>query len=316
MVTQAVTVSGGRRVTFDWWGDGDSFPVFLLHGTPGSHRGPRPRTSVLYRLGVQLICYDRPGYGGSDRHKGRSVAAAAEDVSAIADALKLDEFGVVGRSGGGPHALACAALLGQRATTTAVLVSLAPSDAYGLSWRGGMTDSNVAEYDLADTGLEAVEADLTERAEQIRDDPESLLKFLNGELTAPDMRVVSDVPLRRQLHDTYKEAVRCGAYGWIDDVLAFRRPWEFDLGKIENPVLLWHGDEDVFSPLSHTHWLSENIPGAEVVIQPGAAHFDAVRILPKILARMRPNGGRADRAMAAGSERLGVEGPKQAAVSA
>jgi pimeloyl-ACP methyl ester carboxylesterase len=315
-VTQAVVVSDDRRVTFDWSGDIDGFPVFLLHGTPGSRSGPRPRASVLYRLGVRLICYDRPGYGESDRHKGRSVADAAWDVLAIADELKLKEFGVVGRSGGGPHALACAALLGQRPTITAVLVSLAPSDADGLDWHRGMTGSNVSEYKRADSCPEEVEADLTERAGQIRDDPESLLAFLADELTAPDRKVVSDVSIRRQLHDTYKQAVRVGAYGWIDDVLAFRRPWGFDLEKITNPVLLWHGDEDVFSPPSHTDWLARKIPGAKVDIQRGAAHFDAVRFLPKILARMKASEGKSNGTAAGRSERLGVEDPDEAAVAA
>jgi pimeloyl-ACP methyl ester carboxylesterase len=306
-VTPDVVVANGRRVTFDWWGDPDGFPVFLLHGTPGSRSGPRPRTSVLYRLGIKLICYDRPGYGGSSRQEGRSVADAAWDVLAIASKLRLQEFGVVGRSGGGPHALACAALLDSMVTSTAVLVSLAPHNADGLEWHNGMTASNVAEYQLADSDVEAVKADLTERADQIRADPESLLRFLDDELTAPDARVVTDVAILEQLHDTYREAVRAGAYGWIDDVLAFRRPWGFDLRKIASPVLLWHGDEDVFSPPAHTHWLADRIPQAKLHIQRGAAHFDAVPVLPKILADMKTREW---------SEGLGVERPVQAAVSA
>lgn len=96
----------------------------VMHETPGSRRSPRPRASVLYRLGVQLICYDRPGYGGSDRHPRRTVADAATDVQAIANELGIDSFGVVGHSGGGPHALACAALLGDRVHSAA---NLAPS---------------------------------------------------------------------------------------------------------------------------------------------------------------------------------------------
>src|SRR5580693_7962574 len=112
VVTREIGVSGGRRVAFDCWGDPKGFPVFLLHGTPGSRSGPVPRVPLLYQLGVQLISYDRPGYGGSDRHQGRTVTAAAWDVLDIADHLALDTFGVVGRSGGGPHALACAAFIG------------------------------------------------------------------------------------------------------------------------------------------------------------------------------------------------------------
>ena len=108
-------VVGNRRLlTIDVSGAPDGAPVFLLHGTPGSRNGPKPRSSVLYRLGVRLICYDRPGYGGSSRVPDRRVADAARDVEMIADKLKLGRFAVVGRSGGGPHALACSALLSDR----------------------------------------------------------------------------------------------------------------------------------------------------------------------------------------------------------
>jgi pimeloyl-ACP methyl ester carboxylesterase len=308
-VTLVISASDGRRLAVESRGGPSGTPVFLLHGTPGSRSGPRPRPSVLYRLGVQLICYDRPGYGGSDRCQERTVADAARDVLAIADALGIDEFGVVGRSGGGPHALACAALLAGRVQNAAVLVGLAPSDAADLDWYGGMTRSNVEEYGQADTDPEAVTARLTERANQIRDDPESMLRSLLPELTGPDRRIVADVAIRRQLTDTYVEAFRYGAHGWIDDVIAFRRPWGFDLSDITVPTLLWHGAEDVFSPAEHTRWLARQILNAEVDVrvQPGAAHFDAVEILPRVLAWMKGSNG---------SERLRVEGPHQSAFSA
>jgi pimeloyl-ACP methyl ester carboxylesterase len=96
-------------ITYEAWGDPGAHPVFLLHGTPGSRLGPRPRTFDLHKLGVRLIAYDRPGYGGSDRHPHRRILDAAEDVAVIAGHLKLDRYSVVGRSGGAPHALACAA---------------------------------------------------------------------------------------------------------------------------------------------------------------------------------------------------------------
>jgi len=216
------------------------------------------------------------------------VGDAAWDVLAVADELGLPEFGVVGRSGGGPHALACAAQLDKSRLRCAVaMVSLAPTDAEHLNWFWGMADSNVTEYNLADSGADAVEADLAVRAKQIRDDPESLLRFLLPELTGPDRRIVSDVAIWRQLTDAYAEAFREGADGWIDDVLAFRRPWGFDLTKITVPVRFWHGADDVFSPISHTCWLAGQIPHAEVELQQGAAHFNAVEILPRVLAQMK-----------------------------
>ena len=168
---------------------------------------------------------------------------------AIADQLRLDEFSVVGRSGGGPHALACAAIIGEQVRSATVLVGIAPSDATGLDWFDGMTESNVEEYGLASRDdSSAVVADLTERAERIRDDPQVLLRELEREMSEADRRIVSDVAIRRQLKAAYKEALKCGPYGWIDDVLAFRRAWGFDLTKIQVPVRLWHGLDDVFSP--------------------------------------------------------------------
>lgn len=272
----------------------DGKPVFLLHGTPGSRHGPKPRGIVLYRLGVRLISYDRPGYGGSDRRPGRTVADAAADVAAIADALGIGRFSVVGRSGGGPHALACAARLADRVDRAAVLVGFAPSDAEGLDWYDGMTRSNVEGFGSADTDLTtsrtlapdlgAVRAAIAERADQVKNDPEALIRFLLPELAKPDRRVVDDVAIRRQLVDTYAEALRGGAEGWIDDVLALRRSWGFDLGSVKVPTLLWHGADDMFSPVSHTEWLAARIADARPAVQPGAAHFGAVEVLPKVLA--------------------------------
>ena len=132
---------------------------------------------MLYRLGVQIISYDRPGYGGSDRDPERSVANAAWDVEAIADTLQLKEFSVIGRSGGGPHALACAVLLGDRVQRAAVLVSIAPPGD-GLTLDEGMCESNVSEYELASRSAAAVTADLTQPAAQIARDPRSLLEDL------------------------------------------------------------------------------------------------------------------------------------------
>ncbi|MCG6500466.1 alpha/beta fold hydrolase, partial [Kitasatospora sp. A2-31] len=132
-----VKAADGRALAVETVGDPRGRPVFLLHGTPGSRVGPHPRTSVLYRLGIRLVSFDRPGYGDSARLPGRRVSAAAADVRTIADELGIDRFAVLGRSGGGPHALACAALLPERVTRVALLVSLAPRNAAGLDWYGG-----------------------------------------------------------------------------------------------------------------------------------------------------------------------------------
>lgn len=282
-VQRKVQVPDGRWLAVEVTGALDGSPVFLMHGTPGSRSGPKPRGIVLYRLGVRLISYDRPGYGGSDRHENRSVADAAADVAAIADDLGIDRFAVVGRSGGGPHALACAALLPRRVTRAAVLVGLAPANAPDLDWYSGMGESNVDDYSTVDNDASAIALSLTTRAAHTRQDPESMVRFLRPSLSASDRRVVDDVAMRRLLAATWAEAVQHGAEGWIDDVLALRRNWGFDVRSVNCRVRLWHGEDDTFSPVGHTRWLAAQIRNAELEVQPGAAHFNAVEMLPQTL---------------------------------
>lgn len=305
--TRVITRSDGHKLAVDCIGAPKGLPVFLMHGTPGSRRGPRPRASVLYRLGIRLICYDRPGYGGSDRRAGRTVADAAGDVQAIAEALDLGTFAVVGRSGGAPHALACAAQLSGWVSSVVALVGLAPPDAPGLDWYDGMTYSNKTE--MAQEGAAEIAATLTLRTEQYSADPQLLLDRLRPELTRPDLRIVDEVAIQRLLSESYAEALRQGAEGWIDDSLALRNPWDFDLAKIKVPVLIWHGLDDVFSPVGHARWLAHRIrddredAAVEVRLQSGAAHFDAVEVLPDILTWVKDTAER--------SEGLRVDGTHQ-----
>lgn len=276
--------SKDRVLTAEVTGAPDGEPVFLLHGTPGSCAGPKPRSSVLYRQGVRLICYDRPGYGGSTRMPGRRVADAARDVEAVADELGIGRFCVVGRSGGGPHALACASLLPHRVARAAVLVGLAPANAAGLDWYEGMSAENARNHASAERGDAQLMREMIALAVRTTADPESLIEQLRTQASEPDLRFMQSVMYRRLLSASYAEALRVGPYGWIDDILAFRGDWGFALDRIVPPVRLWHGADDTFSPASHSRWLAARIPRAEVHVQYGAAHFAAVEVLPKILA--------------------------------
>jgi pimeloyl-ACP methyl ester carboxylesterase len=180
-------------------------------------------------------------------------------------------------------------MLGDRVLSTAILVSLAPSDAKDLDWYDGMAKSNVSDFGKADNEPTAVKAALACLADRVRNDPESLLKNLLPELATTDLRVVDDVTIRRLLTDTYAEALRDGPDGWIDDILALRRPWGFDLSSIRSPVLLWHGAKDTFSPVTHAYWLARQIPTAAIKVHSNAAHFGAVEMLPSILAWIKEN---------------------------
>ena len=283
-MTQQVPVGGGRELTVESTGDPEGNPVFLLHGTPGGRNGPRPRSIVLYRLGIRLISYDRPGYAKSHRNINRKVASAAEDVEAIADYFNLPRFSVVGRSGGAPHALACAARLPDRVISAAALASLAPGDADGLDWMAGMTESNQQAFGYAKTDQKALIAMLTEQAERVGKGS-GLLGALWSEMGNHDKEVVDDIALRRLVANIHVEALSNNCVdGWVDDVRALSGPWGFEPAKINVPVKLWGGKDDVFSPVGHTYWLAERIHGAEVEIGDGKAHFGTVEILPRILA--------------------------------
>ncbi|TDU04715.1 pimeloyl-ACP methyl ester carboxylesterase [Streptomyces sp. 846.5] len=284
-----VSAKDGRRLRVEEWGKKDGTAVFVLHGTPGSRIGVAPRHSVLYRQGIRLIAYDRPGYGWSDRHLGRRVVDAAEDVEAIANHLEVDRFAVVGRSGGGPHALACAARLGDRVTGTAALVGLAPrigDDGMGDAWYEGMGAGNREEYGRAVEGLDALTESLRDRARAIHRAPGELIEQLLAEVKAADLQVIADAGIRRILKDSYREALRQDGAGWIDDALAFVSDWGFRLSEIKSKVLLWHGMDDVFSPVRHSSWLDEHLPDSTLRMEPGAAHFDAIARLPDVLSRL------------------------------
>jgi pimeloyl-ACP methyl ester carboxylesterase len=313
-VGTCVKVAGGRRLAYDTWGDPKDPPVFLLHGTPGSRRGPRPRPHELMLMGIRLISYDRPGYGRSDRHIGRRVADAAADVEALADALGIDRFAVLGRSGGGPHALACAALLPDRVTSAAGLVSFAPRSAEGLDWFAGMGAANVREYSTAwrASDNEDTPDALTALAVLLSEFTESLtsLEFLRTNLDAKvpdnDRAVLDDPGIRTLLAENFVEAVgdarnlavipagpvgtrvgRSVLLGWLDDALAASRDWGFRPEDIDVPVLLWHGEDDAFAPVGHSRWLAGRIACSTLVIEPRSAHFGALVVLPSALQWLR-----------------------------
>jgi pimeloyl-ACP methyl ester carboxylesterase len=295
-VAQVVKTHDGRQLAVKSLGDPSGRPVFLLHGTPGTLDGPLPRGIFLYRLGIRLISYTRPGYPGSTRHEHRTVADAAADVEAIADKLELGRFSVIGRSGGAPHALACAAAkpLRGRVICTAALSSLAPYDAHGngLDWFAGMADSNIKAYrnatrshDVTDSQsyLHSLIVTFNEQARQVRNNSQGLLNALWPDLSGPERQVIGDTALRRLIAQVHAEAVRDSIDGWLDDVVALGSPWGFELSDIVSPVLLWHGVDDRYSPASHAKWLAKKIPTADLELNAGVAHFGAVEVLPETL---------------------------------
>ncbi|HEY1487100.1 MAG TPA: alpha/beta hydrolase [Micromonosporaceae bacterium] len=268
----------GRTLAYEILGDPGDPVVFSIHGTPGSRLGMHPTVD-----GACVVAFDRPGYGDSDPQPGRDVAAVVGEVEALADALGAETFAVYGTSGGGPHALACAALLGERVTRVASLVGVAPSDALGEEWTTGMSPSNIEEFAAAAAGRDALSELLTPAGDEARANPAALADMLAEELPPPDVACLSDPRTRDSLVVCMSEGLRRSVDGWIDDDLAFCTAWGFDPATIVVPTLIWHGEDDVLVPVAHAHWLHRAIPGSRLVTVPNAGHLAALGIAPTVV---------------------------------
>jgi pimeloyl-ACP methyl ester carboxylesterase len=263
----------GRTLLVLEAGDPEGHPVFALHGTPGSRLLWHELVEDAETRGIRLFGYDRAGYGGSSRDIGRSVAAAAVDVAAIADALGIRRFAVHGGSGGGPHALACAALLPGRVVAAASLAGVAPWEAEGLDWLDGMGQDNLDEFAATLAGPEELCAYLLgQRDAMLEETPDAIAHSLRSLLCPPDLAVLTG-DVARFLFDQLHAGIAERLDGWVDDDIAFVRPWGFQLADIRLPVQVWHGVQDQFVPVAHGHWLAERIPGAEAHIYEEDGHL-------------------------------------------
>jgi pimeloyl-ACP methyl ester carboxylesterase len=246
------------------------------HGTPGAGPLDPELVGPARAAGLQIVELVRPGYGGSTRVPGRSVADAAGMTADLADHLGHDRFVTLGWSGGGPHALATAALLPARCVAAISLAGIAPFDAEGLDYLAGMGDDNIEEFGAAlESGaalqafLEGALPSLTAvTGDQVIDAIATLLPevdraFLTGE-TADRMA------------ETFRWAVASGIWGWFDDDIAFVQPWGFDLDSIAVPVQIWQGSDDLMVPFAHGEWLAAHVPGASAMLVPGEGHLSMV----------------------------------------
>jgi pimeloyl-ACP methyl ester carboxylesterase len=220
-----------------------------------------------------LVTFSRPGYGDSTRLPGRSVADVAADVAAVLDHLDVSRCLVAGWSGGGPHALATATLLPDRVAGALVIAGVAPWDADGLDFLAGMGEQNIDEFGLAVQGETAIRPSLAAEAAALRDATVAdLVKGLDTLLPEVDRAVLTD-EYGADLTANFAEALRPGVDGWLDDDLAFVRPWGFSLADIAVPSFVWQGSEDLMVPFTHGQWLAGHIPGVTAHLEPGEGHL-------------------------------------------
>ncbi len=266
-----VEVAGGR-ILVEIAGPEDGALVIHHNGTPGGRRLYDGHLRAGVERGLRHACYSRPGYEGSERRPGRIFADCAEESAAVADALGADRFYVFGVSGGGPPALACAALLPERVLSAAVFAGFVPQDAEGVVWQEGMVPANIREYAALEAGDEPLYASIEAlAAEMVADDTENFGDALEEGFCEADRRA-----LRGAYRDHHRRAVRSivagGLWGWFDDDKAAFTDWGFDPAGISVPVSLWHGGEDPFVPPAHGEWLAQRIPGARLHSFPEHGH--------------------------------------------
>jgi pimeloyl-ACP methyl ester carboxylesterase len=285
-----VVDSDGRRLAFRVYGSDSRRRVVFHYGTPGTRRLRLPYVAAADRADVQLLVIDRPGYDASTRQAGRRVVDVVADVVTVLDELGWSTFAVWGASGGAPHALACAAALPERVTRCASVVGPAPFDTEDLDWFAGMSPGNVEEFTaaakgerayrplverLAATAVAAAEAGEIELADGY-DLPDADLRALRARLAEPGHL------------DVVRAACADGVDGWIDDCIAFVRPWGFSLRSLRRPVSVWYGPDDVLSPRAHARHLLTVIPDAEGHQLPAGGHILAGEDIDAIYRWLTP----------------------------
>jgi pimeloyl-ACP methyl ester carboxylesterase len=270
---RVIQTAEGRALAISESGDLDGYPVLVHMGTPNSRRLYGRNVRDAAERGLRLISYDRPGYGGSDADPGRSVADCAADVRAICAALGIERLAMWGISGGGPHVLACAALLPDLTAAVASLASPAPYGADGLDWFDGMGQLNVDDTRLMMADEPAARAKMDQ-------DREAFLGASAQEMAAEMKSLLSPVDeavLTSELGDylvySVQEGLAPGSQGWWEDSVAGVRPWGFDLAQISVPVLLLHGRHDQFVPFGHGQWLAAHVPGTEAWLFEDEGHL-------------------------------------------
>ena len=268
-----VPLADGRDLDVLTVGPEDGFPLVVHEGTPGGLVPNGKIVDAADELGLRLVMTARPGYEGSTPRPGRRVADVAGDVVQVLDALGAGQFVSIGFSGGGPHSLACAALLPGRCLAAASVAGVAPHGVEGLDFLAGMGPENVEEFTLALRGADALTPYLEKEAAALGSiEGEQIVASLGGLISGADAGVING-EFADELARSLRGAIREGIAGWRDDDLAFVADWGFPLDALRGRAAVWQGDQDNMVPFAHGQWLAAHIPGARVHLESGAGHL-------------------------------------------
>ena len=267
-------VAGPRgRLEVELTGPDDGDALIFHMGTPSAASMYAPLVELGAERGIRHVVYLRPGYAGSERCPGRAVADCAADAAAVADWLGVERFYTAGRSGGGPHALACAALLGERVIAAATIAGCAPRSADGLDWLDGMGQENLDEIAAADAGEQELLAFLEPFRAKLMSADAAELHAEFGDLLSDVDRGVMTGEFAEYEAASMRAGMAHGVWGWFDDDLELIRDWGFEFSDISCPVTVWQGAQDRMVPLAHGEWLAAHIPGARAKLLPDQGHL-------------------------------------------
>jgi pimeloyl-ACP methyl ester carboxylesterase len=285
----------GRQVHYECSVEDPSGPTALVfhHGQPGAAFLDPRWVGAAAGQEWPLVMLSRPGYGLSHRRAGRSVSDVAGDVAAVLDHLGVEHFVTAGWSGGGPHALAGAALLPDRCLAAATIAGVAPYAGVGdLEWTEGMGAENVEEFEAVIAGDPHAEGRIRDLCLQLADiRAEQLIDALGGLLSAPDKQILSG-EFGEYVAAWCRLAAANGYHGYWDDGQAFVCPWGFDLAAITVPVRVWWTDLDLMVPPSHGEWLATHVAGARPAYVGGEGHLSLLaRYAEEIVAGLAADAG-------------------------
>jgi pimeloyl-ACP methyl ester carboxylesterase len=279
-----IATPDGRSLDLYVAGPPEGTPLVFHVGTPGSGLPFEQFVDTLAERGLRYLSWSRPGYGSSTRLPGRDVAQVVDDTVTVLDQLGADSCYVLGWSGGGPHAMACAARLAGRVKAVATIGAVAPWPAEGLDWMAGMGAENIEEFSASLEGPDAL-IEFKERAWPI------FSKVTAQEISDAFGDLIDDVDrgsltgeFAEWIAASMREGLRQGYWGWFDDDMAFTKPWGFDLGSISVPVHIWQGAHDRMVPFAHGQWLASRVGNSCAHLHPEHGHLSlAVDSIPRIL---------------------------------
>lgn len=265
-------LSDGRTLGYAQYGAPAGRPVFVFHGSPGSRVQVRAAHGPALARGIRIIAPDRPGLGLSTRLPGRQITDWPNDVRALADALGIARFAVIGISGGGPYGAACAWALPERITCAGIISGVAPPS-HGCAICGGLRRRERVVVDLALRMPWLLRAVMTVGAVPSRRWTEGFYARVRGMASPADRPILERSDVAECLIAGMKEAFRQGGRGPADELLLLARPWTFRPEEIRVPVRLWHGEADGVVPVAMGRHLAAIIPGCRAEFVPDAGHY-------------------------------------------